>query len=381
MTTTPENTVIITATRFADALENHGKDIANALLNGKTIILRQQLTPDILSRRQPIIIRTQDGLIEENDGQRATFALQMGYEVHLIEKAKPEPETVQPGNPPKHHAFEMVFNTNDRHKTLKEAIMECGSFMPRSLEPSDGIWIGAIAKEGKITIYPNDHRRAKQHEKPLTKYCYNGVIANQYLSELERNLRKGFITVLTGVSDDVAVQPETPDVNPPKPSENRITLEGEPEDYEKAYWNLRTALRMGIQRATGISLQDPAEIANHLRETDNLDQAAESFRIMIEQAFADGENKGIENAIQQREEDQRKARNKLLVLEEAIRIAMKVAKGEPHTGGTVQGKSITIPAYEHHAEVVIPIERRTVDYLRADQPFFSNHKTNPSESH
>jgi hypothetical protein len=194
----------------------------------------------------------------------------------------------------------------------------------------------------------------------LIFYLDNGVISHEQLAQAEQNLEKGYKVTFTKDKKRVFEPKADHNESVTETTEKPQYPECHGQDYKADYWNLRTALRQGIQRATGISLQDTAEIANRLRQTKNLEEATQSFEILVGSIKAIQYNESLEEQLEQALEDERINQKRLAQLEENIRLAMETFKGikkatptpepkntERQTQRTKTGWAPTSHSYQH----------------------------------
>ena len=193
-----------------------------------------------------------------------------------------------------------------------------------------------LRKGNQLELSP--HNRLPPH-KPTIFYCPNGVILSHQLKSAQSEVNRGFNVVFTAEQERV-FQPEA-EVNTTQPN---LTLNAQdcvtkPTNFEKLYYDLRTALRTATLRHTDYKLPDTAIIAEDLKTTGNLSQATDSFERLLQEIID-----------QTREREQQSCKAKIDVqadradrtekrLREKIQQAMSNLSGEGYySGGVVSPK-------------------------------------------
>ena len=189
-----------------------------------------------------------------------------------------------------------------------------------------------LRKGNQLELSP--HNKLPPH-KPTIFRCPNGVILLHQLKTAQSEVNRGFNVVFTAEEERV-FQPKA-EVNTTQPN---LTLNAqdcvtEPTNFEKLYYDLRTAIRTATLRHTDYKLPDTAIIAEDLKTTGNVSQATDSFERLLQEIID-----------QTREREQQSCKAKLDVqadradgtekrLREKIQQATSILSGEGYYSGGV----------------------------------------------
>lgn len=174
---------------------------------------------------------------------------------------------------------------------------------------------------------------------PTILRCPNGVILSHQLKTAQSEVNKGFNVVFTAEAGMVFQLEAAANETSPNLTLNAQDCVTEATDFEKLYYQLRTAIRIATLRHTDYKLPDTAIIAEDLRTSGNLSQATDSFERLLQEIID-----------QTREQEQQSCKAKLDVqadradrtekrLRDKIQQATSILSGEGYyTGGIVSPK-------------------------------------------
>lgn len=178
------------------------------------------------------------------------------------------------------------------------------------------------------------HNKLPPH-KPTIYHCPNGVILSHQLKSAQSEVNRGFIVIFTAQQERVFQSKAVANTTQPNLTLNAQDCVTKATNYEKLYYQLRTAIRTATLRHTDYKLPDTAIIAEDLKTSNNLSQATDSFERLLQEIID-----------QTREREQKSCKAKLDVqadradrtekrLREKMHQAMSNLSGEGYYSGGV----------------------------------------------
>jgi hypothetical protein len=187
-----------------------------------------------------------------------------------------------------------------------------------------------LRKGNELELAP--HNKLPPH-KPTIYHCPNGVILSHQLKSAQAELNLGFTVIFTAGQERVFQPKAVTNTTQPNLTLNAQDCVTKPTNYEKLYYDLRTAIRTATLRHTDYKLPDTAIIAEDLKASNNLSQATDSFERLLQEIID-----------QTREREQKSCKAKLDAqadradrtekkLREKIHQAMSALSGEGYYSG------------------------------------------------
>lgn len=149
----------------------------------------------------------------------------------------------------------------------------------------DDLWVRQasleyLRKGNRLKLVPAKER---PRHNPTIFYCQNGVILLHQLKTAQSEVNRGFNVVFTSEQERVFQPKAEPDTTMPNLTLNAQDCVTEATNFEKLYYQLRTAIRTATLRHTDYKLPDTAIIAEDLRTSGNLSQATDSFERLLQE--------------------------------------------------------------------------------------------------